>query len=44
LAEAKKRRLEIDPTQWDEMNSLAKEVMATPSDVVARMRKLLGDG
>ena len=28
LAEAEKRRLEIDPTKWDEMESLAKEVMA----------------
>ena len=43
LAEAEKQRLEIDPTRWDEMESLAKDVMATPSDVVARMRKLLGD-
>jgi tripartite-type tricarboxylate transporter receptor subunit TctC len=43
LAEAEKRRLEIDPTQWDEMQSLAKDVMATPPDVVARMRKLLGE-
>ena len=43
LAEAEKRRLEIDPTSWDEMESLAKDVMATPPDVVARMRKLLGD-
>lgn len=43
LAEAERRRLEVDPTQWDEMQSLAKDVMATPPDVVARMRKLLGD-
>jgi hypothetical protein len=43
LAEAEKRRLEIDPTKWDELESLAKEVMVTPPDVVARMRKLLGD-
>ena len=43
LAEAEKRRLEIDPTRWDEMESLAKDVMATPPDVVARMRKLLGE-
>ena len=43
LAEAEKRRLEIDPTKWDEMESLAKDVMATPPDVVARMRKLLGE-
>jgi tripartite-type tricarboxylate transporter receptor subunit TctC len=43
LAEAEKRRLEIDPTKWDEMETLAKEVMTTPPDVVARMRKLLGE-
>jgi tripartite-type tricarboxylate transporter receptor subunit TctC len=43
LAEAERRRLEIDPTTWKEMDSLAKEVIATPSDVVERMRKLLGN-
>ncbi|HXV48897.1 MAG TPA: hypothetical protein VEB61_08850 [Candidatus Binatia bacterium] len=43
LAEAERRRLEIDPTKWNEMDSLAKEVIATPSDVVERMRKLLGN-
>ncbi len=43
LAEAEKQRLEIDPTRWDEMESLAKDVMKTPPDVVARMRKLLGE-
>jgi tripartite-type tricarboxylate transporter receptor subunit TctC len=42
-AEAEKRRLEIDPTTAQEMETLAKEVIATPPDVVARMRKLLGD-
>ncbi len=44
LAEAERRKLEIDPTWYDEMESLAKDVMATPADVVARMKKLLGDG
>jgi hypothetical protein len=44
LADAEKQRLEIDPTRWNEMESLAKDVMATPADVVARMKKLLGDG
>jgi tripartite-type tricarboxylate transporter receptor subunit TctC len=42
LAEAERRRLEIDPTRWDEMESLAKDVMATPPDVISRMSKLLG--
>jgi tripartite-type tricarboxylate transporter receptor subunit TctC len=43
LAEAERRRLEIDPTRWDEMESLARDVMLTSPDVVARMRKLLGE-
>jgi len=41
LAEAERRKLEIDPTWYDEMESLAKDVMSTPADVVARMKKLL---
>jgi len=43
LAEAEKRRLEIDPTRWDEMEPLARDVMATSPEIVARMRKLLCD-
>ncbi|HEU4343128.1 MAG TPA: tripartite tricarboxylate transporter substrate-binding protein [Candidatus Binatia bacterium] len=43
LADAEKRRLEIDPTTGPEMESLAKEVMASSPDTVARMRKLLGN-
>ena len=43
LSEAERRRLEIDPTTGQELETLAKEVMATPPDIVARMRKLLGD-
>ena len=42
LAEAEKRRLEIDPSTWDELEPLAKEAMATPADVVERMKKVLG--
>src|SRR5436309_11404858 len=43
LAEAEKRRLEIDHTKWDDMESLAKDVMATPTEIITRMRKLLGE-
>ena len=42
LAEAEKRRLEIDPTSAEELESLAKEVMAASPEVVGRMQKLLG--
>jgi hypothetical protein len=42
LAEAEKRRLEIDRTTWNEMDSMAKDLVNTPPDVVERMSKLLG--
>ena len=42
LAEAKKKKLEIDPVGGEELEALAKEVIAQPSEVVERMRKLLG--
>ena len=42
LAEAEKRRLEIDQTTWNEMESMAKDLVNTPADVVERMSKLLG--
>jgi hypothetical protein len=42
LAEAKKRKLEIDPTTGEEMHALIKEVMVQPPDVIERMKKLLG--
>ena len=42
LAEAEKRKLEIDPSSWDEMEAYAKDAMATPADVVERMKKILG--
>ena len=41
LADAKKRRLEIDPTSPDDLQSLAKEVLATNREIVERMKKLL---
>lgn len=42
LAEAEKRRLEIDRTPWNEMESMAKDLVNTPPDVIERMSKLLG--
>jgi tripartite-type tricarboxylate transporter receptor subunit TctC len=41
LAAAEKRRLEMDPASGAEIETLAKEVMATSPDVVQRMQKLL---
>jgi tripartite-type tricarboxylate transporter receptor subunit TctC len=42
VADAKKRRLEVDPTTWQELEALAKEVIDAPPDVVQKMSKLLG--
>ena len=41
-SDAEKRRLEMDPGTGEELESLAKEVMAAPPDVVERVQKLLG--
>jgi tripartite-type tricarboxylate transporter receptor subunit TctC len=42
LDEAKKKRLEIDPMAGEELEALAKEVLAANKDVIERMEKLLG--
>jgi tripartite-type tricarboxylate transporter receptor subunit TctC len=40
--DAEKRRLEMDPATGAALESLAKEVMSAPPDVVQRVQKLLG--
>lgn len=42
LAEAEKRKLDIDPATGEELDSLAKEVMTATPDIVERVRKLIG--
>jgi len=42
LAEAKRRKLEINPTSGQEMDPLIKEVMVQPPEIIERMKKLLG--
>jgi tripartite-type tricarboxylate transporter receptor subunit TctC len=42
LAEAERRKLEIDPSHWEEIQTLVKEAMSTPPEVVERMKKVLG--
>ncbi len=41
LADAKKKKLEIDPTSSDELENLAREVVNQPPEVVARVKQLL---
>ena len=40
LAEAKKKKLEVDPTGGEELQSIAKEIMSQPPDVIERLKGL----
>ena len=42
LAEAEKRRLDIDPASGEELDALAKEVMSAPPDIIEKVKKLIG--
>ena len=42
LAEAERRRLDIDPATGEELESLAKEVMTATPDVIEKVKKLIG--
>lgn len=41
--EAEKRGYELEPVKGEEMERLAREVIAQPSAVIERMKKVLGD-
>jgi tripartite-type tricarboxylate transporter receptor subunit TctC len=41
IADAKKRKWDLDPTPGEELEVTAKEVMAQPAEVIERMKKLL---
>jgi tripartite-type tricarboxylate transporter receptor subunit TctC len=42
VAETKKRKFDLEPVTGAEMESLAKEVVNQPPEIVERMKKLLG--
>ena len=42
LAEAERRRLDIDPGAGEDLDKLAKEVMTTPPEIVEKVKKLIG--
>jgi tripartite-type tricarboxylate transporter receptor subunit TctC len=42
LAEIERRKYELQPVKGEELEAMAKDVIAQPPDVVERMRKLLG--
>ncbi len=41
LAEIKKRKYDMDPTSGEELEAVAKEVVAQPEAIVERMKKNL---
>ena len=41
IADVKKRRYDLEPVSWEEMQSLAKEVTSQPPDVVERVKRIL---
>jgi hypothetical protein len=43
LAEAKKKKLEVDPTGGEELQAIAKEIMSQPPDVIGRLKGLFTD-
>jgi tripartite-type tricarboxylate transporter receptor subunit TctC len=42
LAELDKRKFDLDPVPGEELEKIVKEVMSQPADIIARMKKLLG--
>jgi tripartite-type tricarboxylate transporter receptor subunit TctC len=43
LAELDKRKFELDPTTGDELDKIVKDALNQPPDILARLKKLLGD-
>jgi hypothetical protein len=42
LADVKKRGLEVEPSTGEELDKLAKDVLAQPPEVIERVKKLMG--
>jgi tripartite-type tricarboxylate transporter receptor subunit TctC len=42
LAEAKKARMDVEPTSGEELESLVKEIFDAPPEVIERVKKILG--
>jgi hypothetical protein len=43
LAELDKRKFDLDPTSGEELEKIVKDAMSQPPDIVARLKKLLGE-
>ena len=43
LADLDKRKFDLDPVPGEELEKIVKDVMNQPPDIIARMKKLLGE-
>jgi tripartite-type tricarboxylate transporter receptor subunit TctC len=43
IAEAKKGRMDMDPSSGEELQALVKDIMNQPADVIERMKKILSE-
>jgi hypothetical protein len=43
LADAKKKKFDLDPLDGEELEALAKEIMVQPPDVIERVKKVLAN-
>jgi len=43
LAEAKKKKWDLDPLGGEELEALAREIMVQPPEVIDRVKKVLGN-
>ena len=43
LADIDKRQFDLDPVPGEDLEKIVKDVMSQPADIVARMKKLLGN-
>jgi tripartite-type tricarboxylate transporter receptor subunit TctC len=43
LADAKKKKWDLDPLGGEELEAIAKEIMVQPQEVIERVKKLLGN-
>ena len=43
IAEAKKSRMDVDPTTGEELENLVKEIFDSPPEVLERVKKILGN-
>src|SRR5262249_31441470 len=44
LDEIKKRKFELEPTSGEELESIVKEAMSQPPEIIEKMKKILGEG